>query len=31
MNDNYEHLRKQKIPIEVIVFGIEMNDNYEHP
>jgi hypothetical protein len=30
MNDNYEHPWKQKFPIKVAVFGIEMGDNAEH-
>jgi hypothetical protein len=30
MVDNDEHLLKQLLPIEVTVFGIEMNDNDEH-
>jgi hypothetical protein len=30
MNDNDEHLRKRKFPIEVTVFGIEIADNDEH-
>jgi hypothetical protein len=30
MDDNDEHLSKQPIPIEVTVFGIEMDDNDEH-
>jgi hypothetical protein len=30
MDDNDEHLSKQLLPIEVTVFGIEMDDNDEH-
>jgi hypothetical protein len=30
MDNNAEHLLKQLRPIEVTVFGIEMDDNDEH-
>jgi hypothetical protein len=30
MDDNDEHLSKQLLPIEVTVFGIEMDDNDGH-
>jgi hypothetical protein len=31
MYDNDEHPLKQNFPNEVTVFGIEMDDNNEHP